>query len=82
MMMFILGEVVESKIIKMLVKAKAVGLYGGFTRNSTHYVALHASFIEGEGSQVKKTTHCTILLGVSTMLGIKDKKDAANANAN
>jgi hypothetical protein len=31
MMTFILGEVVETKITKMLVNAKAVGLYDGFT---------------------------------------------------
>jgi hypothetical protein len=82
MMIFILGEVVESKITKMLVNAKAVGLYDGFTRYSTHYVALYASFIEGEGSEVEKTTHRIILLGVSPMLEIKDKKDAATANMN
>jgi hypothetical protein len=80
MMMFILGEVVETKITKMLVNAKAVGLYDGFTRNSTHYVALYASFIEGEGSQVKPSTHRIILLGVSPMIAIDDEKVTADAN--
>ena len=75
MMMLLLGEVVESKITQMLAKAKAVGLYDGFTRNSTHYVALYASFIEGEGFQDKNTTHRIILLGVSPMLGMNN--DAA-----
>ena len=55
MMMLILGEVVESKITKMLETAKAVGLYDGFTRNATHYVALYASFIEGERRASSKT---------------------------
>ena len=82
MMMLILGEVVESKITKMLATAKAVGLYDGFTRNSTHYVALYASFIEGEGIQDKNTTHRIILLGVSPMLAMKDKDAATDGNDN
>ena len=82
MMMLILGEVVESKIIKMLATAKAVGLYHGFTRNSTHYVALYASFIEGESFQDKNTTHRIILLGVSPMFGMKDKDAATDGNDN
>ena len=82
MMMLILGEVVESKITKMLVTAKAVGLYDGFTRNSAHYVALYASFIEGEGVQDKNSTHRIILLGVSPMLGMKDKDAENDGNDN
>lgn len=78
MMMFILGEVVETKITRLLVNTKAVGLYDGFTRNSTHYVALYASFIEGEGPQVKSSTHRIILLGVSPMIAINDETVAAD----
>jgi hypothetical protein len=59
----------------MLKKAKAIGLYDGFTCNSTHYVALYALFIEGEGdASYGKTTHCIILLGVSPMIAIPGKK--------
>jgi hypothetical protein len=58
------------------------GLYNRLTRNSTHYVVLYALFIEGEVSQDQETTHRIILLGVSPMIGIKDKKDAATANEN
>jgi hypothetical protein len=79
MMMFILGEVVETKVSKMLKKAKAIGLYDGFTRNSTHYIAHYALFIEGEGDALfKKTTHNIILLGVSPMIDISGKKCYAN----
>ncbi len=78
-MMFILGEVVESKVSKLLKKAKAIGLYDGFTCNSTHYVALYALFTEGEGdASFRKTTHCIILLGVSSMIAIPGKKCYAN----
>ena len=80
MIMLILGEVVESKITQMLATAKAVGLYDGFTRNSTHYIALYVSFIEGEGLQDENTTHRIILLGVSPRLGMK--KDAATDGNN
>jgi hypothetical protein len=54
MMMFILGEVVDTKVAKMLEKAKAIVLYDGLTRNSTHYNALYTSFIEGEGDALFK----------------------------
>ncbi len=80
MMLLILGEVVESKITKMLETAKAVGLYDGFTRNATHYVALYASFIEGEGFQDENTTHRIILLGVSPVLGMKVQDAATDGN--
>ncbi len=77
--MFILGEVVETKVSKMLKKAKAIGLYDGLTRNSTHYVALYALFIEGEGdASFGKTTHCIILLRVSPMITIQGTKCYAN----
>jgi hypothetical protein len=87
MMMFLFGEVVETKVAKMLDKAKALGLYDGFTCNSIYYVTLYASFIEGEGdASFKKTTHCIILLGVSPMIAIKssgnndEDDEAANDN--
>jgi hypothetical protein len=74
MMMFILGEVVDTKVSKMLEKAKATGLYDGLTQNSTHYVALYALFIEGEGdASFGKTTHRIIFLGDSPMIAIPGK---------
>ena len=65
MLVLLLAEVVEEKIARLLKNQVACALSDGWTRDSIHYVCLHASFIHDEGGPEEE--HMVVLLGVSPM---------------
>ena len=74
MLVLLLAEVVEGKIARLLKNQVACALSDGWTRDSIHYVCLHASFIHDEGGPEEE--HMVLLLGVSPVISAEVEDDA------
>ena len=73
MLIFLLGEVVQEKITKLMEDKFGCLIHDGLTNDSMHYIGLYASFIEDEGGEDEKLR--MPLLSVSPMPVIANEEE-------
>ena len=79
MAVFLLGEVVEKILTRLLYRKRVCCMHDGVTRESMHYICFYASWIHDEGTENERLQ--IALLGCSPIPAIELEEDAIEHDA-